>query len=353
MSDIAVNENEIEAFIRANPTATIETLTLRFPGADPWTLRNTRRDVQRAMSFADAGADEREDVEMSGLSKPAMTVLRSGFLRPISITLRDVPRPKPMFKKAGYQALVISDVHAPDHDPHALDVAIQVGQANDLDAVIVAGDFFDCHALSKYTPAAHRPFRWVDERAVAIQPAIQLREAFPDTDMYWIHGNHDIRPMSFVAAQAPQLQGLQTLEEMLGIKDLGFIFPKDNRLALADNQLLIKHGVTVSGEAGASAAKEVRKHGMSVIMGHVHRLAYYNVTRTAQRLSEEQPNIGIELGCLANLRPDYLPEEETANWQHGCAMVTIYDSGLYNVELVPIHAGNGFFRGRRFISRVK
>lgn len=340
----------VAEFINDNPDASIETLTLRFPDADVWTIRSLRRQIRRDLAFG-AQEDAVEDVEISGLSKSAMTVLRSGFVRPVSVQLTERPKPKPLFKKAGFQMLVISDLHAPDVDVNALDVAIQIGQANDLDALTIAGDGFDCHSLSRYTPSAQRPFRWVDERTEALKTFVAVRESFPDTDIYWLNGNHDIRPNTFLASQAPQLQGLFTLEQLLGITDLGFIFPEDNRLVLADNQLLIKHGTTVSGEAGASAAKEVRKHGMSVIMGHVHRLAYSPVTKTSQQVVGEQPHVGVELGCLANLRPDYLVAEETANWQQGCAMVTIYDSGLFHVELIPIFAGHGFFRGRVFRSR--
>ena len=349
---VTIRENDIIAFLQSNPEATVEMLTLQFPMVDLWTLRNVRREFRREHAVAELPPEVLiESAGLEGLSKIAKAALRAGFFRPIKLELRDRPRVKPILKQGGWTVGVMSDIHAPDQDDDALDVAVQVMQAAGVDELALNGDSFDAHSVSKYTVAAHRPMRWVEERALAVPVLAMIREEFPEIPVHFLYGNHDVRPVNYISAQAPQLQGLFDLPTILGITDLGFSFPEGNRLLIGDS-LLIKHGVKVAGEAGDSVKKEVRSHGMSVHMGHVHRLAYYGVTRTAQVLRDEQPIFGVEGGCLQNLRPDYLIEEETANWQHGVTIYTVHDNGLVIPELVPIFGGRAYFRGHQFVSRL-
>lgn len=345
---VTIAENEVAEYVTSNPEVTVEALQLRFPGLDAWQARSIRREVRRELASVDTAVAPTLD----GLTKTAQTVLQTGFMRPIKLSLQERPSIKPIFMKAGVEILVLPDIHAPVHDPHALDVAIQVGQCLNVDRVILNGDGVDAHSLSRYTPAADRPYRWVDERALAVPVFQMIRESFPKIPITYLFGNHCRRPKDFIARVAPQLQGLMTLPELLGITDLGFEFEEDNRVVLADNQLVVKHGTTARGEAGASVQAEVRAHGMSVIMGHVHRMAYYSVTRTAQVLRGEQPLLGVEPGCLCNLDVDYLEKENTANWQHGCVVITLHDDGTYDVEPVRIFGGKAFFRGLQFRSRI-
>jgi predicted phosphodiesterase len=345
--------SSVRHIMRVRPETSVDDLIERFPGADVWELRAARRDVLRehAAEALPVSSIAESTLLQRTLSKSALTALRAGFVRPVKLELRDRPRIKPIFKKGGETIMVIGDIHAPDHDPHALDVLIQIAQALGIDRLILNGDSFDVHALSKYTLAAHRPFRWVDERAEALPVLAMIREEFPETPIDFIYGNHDVRPLSFITAQAPQLQGLFDLPTLLGITDLDFRFPEGNRVILGD-KVLVKHGVKVAQGAGESVKKEVIAHGMSVHMGHVHRLSFAGTTRTAQMLNGEQAIFGVEGGCVQNLRPDYLPPEETANWQQGATVYTLHDSGMVVPELVPVHSGHAYFRGMEFRSRL-
>lgn len=355
MAPVTTRDKGILAYIQKHPDEAVESLLTRFPKVDPWTVRSIRRQVRRDLEYADLddGEATAEPVPVQNLTKRSEGLLRSGWFRPVQIEIRPRTATKPIFKKAGQTTLVLSDIHAPEHDEHAVDVALQIGQALATDRIIIAGDGMDCHALSKYTPAAHRPFRWVDERVRGVPVFGMIREMFPKTPIDYLLGNHDIRPEKFIGSQAPQLQGLFTVPQILGLDGFGFTFPADNRVLLADGKLLVIHGTKVRGEAGASVMAEVREAGMSVIMGHVHRRALYEVTRTAQKLQGEQPLIGVELGCLCNLQPDYLEVERTANWQHGAAVVTEYDKGEFDIELIRINYGRAKFRGLEFHSRVR
>jgi predicted phosphodiesterase len=345
-------DRDIYTFLKSNPEASVDTLALAFPGSDVWTLRSVRSDFRRAAAASEIPTDTLVgSASMEGMSPAAKTALRAGFFRPQQITVVEQRPIKAMFKKAAFQYLVMSDGHAGDEDAPAIDVTVQIGQALDVDEVVFAGDWFDAHAISKYVPSADRPARWVDERAQALPIVAAARAAFAKKKAWWINGNHDTRPMRYIDAIAPQLQGLFTLPQLLGIDGLDFSFPDDNRIVIED-KLLIIHGEKVRKDAGASVKAEVSDYGLSVIMGHVHRRAKYEVTTAAQELRGEQPLLGVELGCLANLRPSYLAKEKTANWQHGAAIVSIYANGYVDVEPISIHNGKAAFRGVLFESRV-
>ena len=257
-------------------------------------------------------------------------------------------------KKGERSTLCISDLHAgkDSHDLHAVDLVIQVGQAAGVDDVIFNGDMFDCHALSKYTPNSQRPLRWAEERILALAPIGILVHAFQSSNLIWHYGNHCVRPEKWISANAPQLQGLFDLETLLGIDQFDFGFPEDNR-SIVGGSVLVKHGIRVSQNAAQSVTREVVDHGMSVVMGHVHRLGYTAVTKTVQRVHGEPHWFGVEQGCLANLTPDYLEREQTANWQHGAVILTEYKNMQTPIpEMVQIYDRVAFFRGQMFRSRL-
>jgi predicted phosphodiesterase len=347
------DDQAILNYLEAKPDASFVELQQQFPEMEAWTLRSIRREFRREHAFADlAPKTIIEASQLDGFSPAAKLALRAGFFNTVNITIEEQRAVKSLFKKAGYSWGVISDGHAPDHDPHAIDVATQVMQAVSIDHLILAGDWFDAHAISKYTLSKDRAARWVDERQLALPVIGKIRAAFADIPVDWIFGNHDTRPERYIDAIAPQLQGLFTLPQLLGIDSLGFNFPEGNRVVIAD-KLLVIHGTKVRKDAGASAKAEVQDYGMSVVMGHVHRRGLYEVTTTATDIRGDQPLLGVELGCVCNLRPSYLEPEKTANWQHGAAIITAYDGGLVDVEPIRIHRGRAVFRGRLFQSRIK
>lgn len=336
--------------LKNNPS--LEELEKKFPEVDRWSLRRIRRDYYANLPTDHVTQDRLLSGQMVELPRAAQEAIKAGFFRPIIVNVNEVPTAKPRFKKAGYEVLVISDLHAPKHDPDALDVILQISQSVKIDEMVINGDGLDVQALAKYPPAAGRPMRWVEERVDAVKPFALIRGTHPKLPITYIPGNHDHRVGKFMASVAPQLQGLFPTEQILGLDSFGFKW-HDGALLFADNRLMIKHGTSVKGAAGYTVTGEVSKAGMSVIMGHTHRRSLVEVTHAVQRIRGEAPLVGVELGCLCDLRADYVAAEDVANWQQGAAMVTIYDDYDFDVELIKIFNGKAHFRGMRFESRLK
>lgn len=285
---------------------------------------------------------------MSVISKKGLEAMNAGWMRPIQLSFTPLSLTKPLFAKAGRTTLVMADPHSPDEDPHAMDLVYQIGRAAAIDDLIIDGDLYNVSSLSKYTPTAEQHLRWVEERAEAVRLPVQIRQNFPNIPIRFLPGNHDMRPIKWINANALPLQGILTLSQWLGLDDpkLNFEIVEEGRIMLAEGNLMVKHGTSVSQNAGHSVKKEIDKAGVSIIMGHVHRRALIEVTKADEILT------GVELGCLCNLRPDYGNVEDVVNWQQGFAIVTEYDGGEFDIELIKIKDGRATFRGKRFVSRV-
>lgn len=289
-----------------------------------------------------------ESVGLTDLPKSVQPLLTSGFLRPIVVELPKV-KSKPRRAEPGKtQILVLPDIHAPVHDERALDVALVVGHNIGVDEIIILGDAFDVNALSRYVPADLKLYRWVDERNLAVPVIANIRREFPGTKITYIFGNHERRVQKYINSVAPQLEGLFSMPVLLGIDSLGFEF-SDGPLLLADGSLMVKHGTKVGKYA---VRQEIEVLGMSVVFGHSHRRSTIEVTKASQRISGAPPMLGVEAGCLCSLSPAYYEKEDTANWQHGAALITLYGGNEFDIELIRIFDGRAMFRGHRFHSRI-
>jgi UDP-2,3-diacylglucosamine pyrophosphatase LpxH len=346
--------NPVEYF-RDDVTRTVEDGKEQYPELGEWSLRQAYRDARRAIPSAASDVDTLSTFVGSDLSPTARALIRAGVMRPLLVDLPDLPAGKPTFKRKGdHTTGVINDLHAgaDSHCPHALDLFIQIGRAVGLDRLIMNGDMMDVGSLSRFSPSSEVPMRWAEERVQAIVPIAKIAAAFPDAEKIWHHGNHDVRPERFIASQAPQLQGLFSLNQYLGIDQFDFVYPEKNRTVLYD-QVLVKHGTMVSKNAGYSVMREVMEHGMSVLMGHVHRKSYAATTKTSQIVNGDPHLFGIENGCLCNLDPSYIEEENTANWQHSATILTYFEKeNLVIPECIEIHGRVAVFRGQMFVSRA-
>jgi hypothetical protein len=328
-------------------------LLQRYPAEDPWELRllfKSTRSEAAVKEFA-TRVPKIPDAVKKSLTPHALRAIEAGFLSPVELNFEVLPPAQPIFSPTGTQTLILCDLHAPEHDPRALDLALQIGRAVAPEQIILNGDMADCTALSKYVKKANQPLRWAEERPGFVEAMVKIKQAFPTTDITYKIGNHDDRPLRWIDSNAEPLQGLWTLEELLGIDSLGFHVTEEP-IFLCDDRLMVKHGTLARSNAGYSATAEMLKAGMSVIMGHVHRLSRIASTKGAHARTGEVMWRGWEGGCLLNLVQPYENPEDTSNWQQGFALLTEFPNGDFDIELIPIHDGRAIFRGQLFSSRV-
>jgi predicted phosphodiesterase len=198
--------------------------------------------------------------------------------------------------------------------------------------VVLNGDVNDFYSVSSYDKDPARAKRLVDEtgelRDVVMTP---LRKALKGGKLAITEGNHEDRLRRYLWKQAPALAGMNGLgvPEIYACKAYGALYvPQSATLELGC--LRVMHGHLLSQHSGQTAKKHVDRHGTSVIVGHSHRLGAFYKTDMAGTHG------GWECGCLCAMDAEY---ENFPNWQQGWAVVTVFPSRLFAVELVPVIGG--------------
>ena len=178
----------------------------------------------------------------------------------------------------------------------------------------------------------------------------------PNAEHGWQEGNHEdnLRRQIWkamenrVLGEMLSLPGIKEVLEwgnLLGITDLGWETLTytgaggENHKLLFD-KLILKHGDKTGPAAGSAATRERQMYHKSGLSGHTHRQAY------VPRRDYSSTNGWWEIGLLGRIHSNYTAH---ADWQQGFAVVTwSADRERFGVELVSIHDGVAYFRGKRF-----
>lgn len=220
---------------------------------------------------------------------------------------------------------IVPDTHVGYHDQYAWDILLNSVAAYKPTKVVVLGDFLDCEGLSRFpsNPTTSHGARLQQDVDQAKELLGQLVDAAPDAEKEFIEGNHELRISKWLMTHGPGLYGLKALEleEMLGLKELGFGFTHyDDCVELAPGMIAI-HGKMISKHAGWSAQKEAERWQVSGVSGHTHRLGVFHQT------TYDGFRFWMECGYMG--RMDVPGAEVTSNWQQGFGSVTIVDGNAW------------------------
>jgi hypothetical protein len=105
------------------------------------------------------------------------------------------------------KALIVSDTHAPYHDKTALQIALEYGDAEGIDTVILLGDIADFYSVSHWEKDQRkRDFNRDKDVTIAILNAIRSR--FSNAKLIYKIGNHEERYDRYMKVKAPELFGV-------------------------------------------------------------------------------------------------------------------------------------------------
>lgn len=225
---------------------------------------------------------------------------------------------------------VLSDVHFPFQDDTAVALALRVVAHWQPHRVVLNGDMLDMYAVSHFDKNPKR-LEECGLQAELDQFAAfcgHLRAAVPmDTAIDFLPGNHEARLEKWLWRNSG-IYGLHALElpTLLGLKAHGIAY-HEREVALAEGNLIVKHGRVVRKAAGYSAhgELEMEKYAVSTVTGHTHRLASVFVQTRRGVVG------GWENGCLCNLNPEYI---EHPNWQQGMTLCRV-DGDRFAAQSVP------------------
>ena len=218
---------------------------------------------------------------------------------------------------------VVSDLHAPYHDPKAVALAKQLYDAYKPSLTVFIGDNRDFIWASRFfVPRAQREGAVIRELR-AWESVSKLFSLSPNVKH--LRGNHEARLLQYLD-EHPELVGLEGFTPST-------LYPglvKNDFFSVANGSFLFTHGSIVRSGPGASAAAEMQKWGRSGCSGHTHRLSeYYKRDYSGIR-------VWLECGCLALNPPHYRKVNNPApeNWHQGVVVVETEGNG-FEARTIP------------------
>ncbi|RYH63732.1 MAG: hypothetical protein EON54_07510 [Alcaligenaceae bacterium] len=238
---------------------------------------------------------------------------------------------------------IISDTQIPYDDRKALKALVRFIGDYQPDEVIHIGDLMDFPQPSRWNKGTAGEFE-----GSVFQDCEQAKRRFlePLREVYegpvGVHeGNHDERARVYLSKYAPALaeSGAFNIETLLDFDGFGIeLLPEFNKVAPG---WITTHGhrggINLSQIAGNTALNAAKKMGVSVVMGHTHRMGISSHT-TGYAGNVGKQVFGFEVGNLMNMKLAGYLKGGTGNWQQGFGMLTV-DSSVVRPELVPILNG--------------
>lgn len=225
--------------------------------------------------------------------------------------------------------LWLSDIHIPNQENKALELAINYGKENQINCIVLGGDLLDNTPFTSHDappPGADDVREWFEYCEKFFQ---YLRHHFPTAHIVWLEGNHDFWYMKYLMKKAPVLfnDPYYKLPQRLNLKQYNIEF-YEQHIVLRAGKLHLLHGHTmVRGfMAPVNAARGVfLRSKSSMLIGHVHTTSNHSETN----IKGEQISTW-STGCLCSLFFDYDPHNTKHNL--GFAHIKVYKNGDFEVE---------------------
>jgi hypothetical protein len=240
--------------------------------------------------------------------------------------------------------VVFSDAHYwPDIVTVAHRALVEVIKRLRPKMVIANGDVLDGATISRHPRIGWESRPTVQQEIEAM--CLRMREvelAASGAQLVRTFGNHDLRFESYIAANAPALEGVH------GTSLFDFLPAWRGCYALHLNTNLpgwtvVKHTHVAGGVH--SAYNSTLRAGVSYVHGHLHKLQVVGYGDYRGR------RYGIDTGTLAEPKGEQFRYTQGGplNWCSGFAVLTYRDGELLPPELCEVVNGKAWFRGERII----
>lgn len=206
-------------------------------------------------------------------------------------------------------------------------------------AVICNGDAFDGGSISRWPRIGWDRKPTVIEELKTVKERLgEVEEAAGTSHLYWPLGNHDARFETFLAAAAPQYEGVGGFH----LKD-HFPLWKACWSLWVNDDAVIKH----RWKGGIHATRNnTLNSGKTIVTGHLHSLKVTPFT------DYRGTRWGVDTGTLADpYGPQFTDytEDNPVDWRSGFVVLTFHDGELLRPQEVQVvREGLIEYRGDRF-----
>lgn len=211
-------------------------------------------------------------------------------------------------KDESVNMLILCDIHVPFQNNDALEKAIDYGNKNHIDTILLNGDTFDFYGESKFDKDPSKS-RLESDYEKYNDFLFDLRNAFPDAKIYFKIGNHENRYYN-VLKRNPQLAHLVNVphfsfENVFNFDELGITKIEEYQTIKVGNKNIV-HGHEVRGGGMFVARWLALRFFEDTICGHFHKTDRY----TKKLIGTDRYLQFDSIGCLSQLHPRYLPYNE-------------------------------------------
>jgi predicted phosphodiesterase len=252
---------------------------------------------------------------------------------PYKLPESDESKYHPFVLRGHKRILGLFDIHAPYHSITAITAALDYAKKEKPDAVLIGGDLFDFHGLSKFIKDPRKK-NFAEELNVGVE-LIQAIQRTIKAPIYFKLGNHDERYQHYLWMKMGELHGVEDFElkTILGrrVSDMTII---DEKRVIRAGDLNVVHGhefaSSIISPVNIARGLYLRAKASS-ICGHHHRSSEH---------TEQDINGKIvttwSVGCLSELHPQYMPIN---SWNHGFVLIDLHGSKDFEVRNKRIWKG--------------
>lgn len=235
--------------------------------------------------------------------------------------------------------LFIPDTHVPFHDKRAFLLACKIARSFRPDWLVVLGDFADFYSVSKHDRSPDRRHLLIEEVDAVKEALDELSAAARCKRRIYVSGNHEFRFDRYIKTKAPDLFGLTSCEEILGLEERGWQWvPYHDYVRIG--KLMVTHDTGACGMNAHRRSLASAGSGKSAVIGHTHRMSY-----EVKHNSDGSMVTAAMFGWLGDAKQiDYTHKTRTNDWVHGVGLGYKFSDGTVILQPVP------FFRNRAVVN---
>lgn len=224
--------------------------------------------------------------------------------------------------------LVISDCHIPYHNKAALIQAINYGKKENIDSILINGDWIDFAPCSEYTKDPYTKLRMRQDIEEATAYLYILRNTFPNAHIYFKHGNHEDWLEKYLMNKAP------VLLDMLEFKLSYLLKFQELRIIEISSYQLMKYGKLsiIHGHELKQILRSVNPARTLYLKTKISTLVAHHHVTSEHTESDLESNITtcFSMGCLSQLKPRYAGLDSKYN--HGFVHLKKETNGTYHIS---------------------
>lgn len=277
-------------------------------------------------------------------------------------------------EQIGARRLAATGEFDPFHDPRAIDIVLQIAEAERPDLIGHAGDLNDFAVFSRHRqePGFAMTAQYGIDYAYEYLYLLSLLCG----KQFMLSGNHDMRLQNFIIDNAAAAFGLSrariknrppewpvlSIENLLRLDEINteYVGAYPAGAKYVNDNLAVIHGAKIGNANRTAAQIVVEDERVSILYGHTHKRAL--AAKTRQGRGRNAPVVAHSPGCLCRVdgavpstrsQIDAFGAAVTSfeDWQQGVTVVRYQDgNGKFSLEEVPIFEGWAKHRDQEFTS---